>query len=177
MSARFRKKSRKDFMQLIINEYSKLHAGPINPDECYEYAMKNGLYKPPQKSIRQLFREEFSQAAREETYKDAQGREVRRKYPVVIRQGEKQLVFWEDVKKATKEHMRLSFAQKRKNMKYDVTKCRTEIESWNDNNPYGDKIQMSFNFDEDTKDDQHSEKYEDVLPEDLDLDSDKESEA
>lgn len=36
-----------------------------------------------------------------------------------------------------------------------IVQLHTELASWNENNPYGAKIQMSFNFDEDLAEMQH----------------------
>jgi hypothetical protein len=168
MSNRAKKPSRKSFMQTITNRHLATHGGgAVDPDDVFKWAQEQGLWEPPQKTERQMFREEFARANREETILDAQGREVRRKHAVIKIKNGQQQVLWADLTDAPEPHMRLSFQQRRRGIGGDVKKLKDDIDSWNDNNAEKKTIQMSFNFDADHADDQHPGEYDDNPPDEF----------
>ena len=171
-----KKTTRKCCMQKILNDYMAEHGqGPHCPIDVYMWAMKKNLWQPTPKTQKQLFCEELGRAAREETYQDAQGREVRRKHAVVIKKkGSQQLVLWADITDAPEGHMRLSFQQRRRSIGSDVRQLKTDMDSYNDNNKRGASIQLSFNFDEDLAEEAHSGEYDDTPPEDAVADNQSE---
>jgi hypothetical protein len=91
----------------------------------------------------------MARAAREDRFIDTQGREVRRKHAVVLKEGEQQRSLWADIEFITPDHMRLSLQQRRRGILGDVSQLKTDMDSYNDNNNPDAPIQMSFNFDED----------------------------
>jgi len=61
---------------------------------------------------------------------------------------------------APKEHMRVSGQLRRKSAYADVRQLTLDLESWNENNRYGDTLPIpSFNFDKDLEDAQHPTTY------------------
>ena len=154
-------------MQRILNDYMEEHGhAPVNPADVYLWALKNKRWQPAAKTQRQLFCEELGRAAQKETYEDEQGRQVRRKHAVRIKQGSEQLVLWADVEDAPPEHMQMSFQQRRRGIGGDVKQLKTDMDSYNDNNKHGASIQLSFNFDVDMEDEAHPGEYDDTPPED-----------
>lgn len=167
-SRRVNPPSSKEFMQRIMDMYRNAHGGgPIDPDEVFRWAREQKLWDPYPKTLRQMFREEFARANREDMITDPQGREVRRKHAVKRIENGRQLVLWADIEDAPPEHMRLSFQQRRRGIGSDVQKLKDDIDSFNDNNKYQACIQMSFNFDADHADDQHPEEYDDNPPDEF----------
>jgi hypothetical protein len=124
-----------------------------------------------------MFKEELARAAREETFTDAQGRTVRRKHAVVLHDGPKQMVLWADYATAPPHHMRLSLQQRKRYIGGDVRKLKDDKDSYNDNNTHGAYIQMSFNFDEEFKDEEFSTEYPDAPPPDETDDDDDEDDS
>lgn len=155
-------------MLRITKMYRDAHGpGPHDPDEVFAWAQRQKLWSPYPKTLRQLFREEFARANREDMYTDPQGREVRRKHAVVSTQNGQQMVMWADIEDAPPEHMKLSLQQRRRYIGGDVKKLKDDMDSYNENNKHKAHIQMSFNFDADHADDQHSGEYDDNPPDEF----------
>ena len=152
--------SRKNDMQKILNDYIEFDGGgPVDPDEVFAWAKRKGRWEPEPKTLRQRFREEFRRAASEEMYTDPQGRTVRRKHAVTIKEAGRQLVLWADIESAPPDHMRVALQQRRKGIHGDVKQLKTDQDSYNDNNKHNAVIQMSFNFDEDLEEGELPDEY------------------
>ena len=83
---------------------------------------------------------------REEYITDAMGRRVRVKHPATVRRGSEQLVLWDDLRTATREHMKLSFQQRRQQIVGDCRQLKIDIDSYNDRYASIEPIQMIFDF-------------------------------
>ena len=104
---------------------------------------------------------------RQEMEIDPQGRTVR----AVSRQdhgeglrgepGPAQLWFGRDAKP---DLMHRSLQQRRNAILGDCTQLKTDQDSYNENNPYGATIQLSFNFEEDIADGEHDTEYNPQQP-------------
>jgi len=141
------KKTQKEYCQNIINKYLK-ETGKIEIDmnKVAEWAILQGLWeKPFRDSAKKQCARALSQAARDEYYTDPQGRSVRTKHAARYEQG----WLWADIKLAPPDHMRLSLQQRRQSVVGDCKQLKTDLDSYNDNNPHGAQIQMSFDFRED----------------------------
>lgn len=57
-----------------------------------------------------------------------------------------QQVFWDDMREAPKGHMQLAFQQRRNQIVGDCVQLKRDVESYNDNNEHGEKVQMEFNL-------------------------------
>jgi len=127
-----------------------------------KWAIDNEKWKPPMYSPVRLAARELSRAAREEFYEDPQGRDVRKKhcFTVIGPDGQHKWL-WVDIEKATREQMHKSAQARRRMALGDVSQLHTDISSWNDNNPYGGSIEMSFNFDPDIEELSHPTVYPD----------------
>ena len=160
--------SRGDCLREVLDDYMKDQGfGPVDFNAVYHWAIRKKRWEPPEKAQVKIFKEEMARAAREDYYTDRQGREVRRKHAVVIKEGEKQLSLWADIATAPPEHIRLSLQQRRRGILGDVTQLKTDMDSYNENNnPAPEKpIQLSFNFDEDLAEAAHGSTYSDTPPE------------
>ena len=160
-----RRKSRKDFMITIRNLYAQEHGdGPIDSDAIFAWARTKGLWYPKERSVRSQFKEELADALRTEEMVDPQDQTIRKHYPVVIYHGKKQQTLWSDFAHASEGHMKLSLQQKRRGIKGEVDSSKRTIKSWNANNKFGSLIDMSYNFDEDSIEDEFSTEYPDAPP-------------
>ena len=152
-------------LQHIINDYVDVTgADVIDMNKVAQYAISEGLWKPPKYDPYKTCARELSRAAREEFYADPQGREVRKKhcYTVVDESGQHRWL-WVDIQTAKPDQMHKSLAARRRSALGDVVQLSTDLASYNDNNAFGVAIQMSFNFDEDLAEMAHPEEY----PEDI----------
>ena len=83
---------------------------------------------------------------REEYITDAHGRRVRVKHPATVQRGGEQLVLWDDLRTASRDHMKLSFQQRRQQIVGDCRQLKTDVDSYNDRNLGDQPIQMIFDF-------------------------------
>jgi hypothetical protein len=82
---------------------------------------------------------------REEYYTDPQGRRVRVKHPVKVEQG----VLWDDIRTAPRQHMEISFQQRRVRILDDCRQLKTDADSYNEAHLDQLPIQLVFDFSED----------------------------
>ncbi len=85
----------------------------------------------------------------------------------------KQLVFWEDLRNSNPGHMRVSLQQRRTGILADNAQLKRDTDSYNDNNPHGAFIQMSFDYTEDLAEMESSSEYGDFEDHDDDVDDEE----
>lgn len=90
--------------------------------------------------------EDLSRAMREEFVTDRQGRRVRVKHPVTVRRRGKQMVLWDDMRTAPRDHMKLAFQQRRQQIVGDCKQLKADVDSYNDLNSYAQPLQIIFDF-------------------------------
>ena len=56
------------------------------------------------------------------------------------------MVLWDDIRTAPREHMQLSFQQKRKGIFWDCHQLKIDVDSYNDHHPMEKQIEMVFDF-------------------------------
>lgn len=66
----------------------------------------------------------------------------------INRQG-KQLVLWADMRTAPRGHIELAFKHRRQKIVGDCRQLKTDVDSYDDNNPSEQPIQMIFDFTKD----------------------------
>lgn len=158
------KKTKTEWMQEIVNEYKDSgQPWPAEKRMIAEWAIAKGKWYPRKKSVVDQCAQEIADAMRLEMEKDPQGRTVRAKHCAMITEinefGEKvQKHFWFG-RDAEPNLMRRSLQQRRKGALGEVLQMNTDMESYNDNNPHGAQIQMSFNFDKDIEESKQSTEY------------------
>ena len=91
---------------------------------------------------------------REEKHMDRQGRTVRTMHAARCAQmnddGSKtQLVLWDDIRLAGREHMEVAFQQRRTRLLSGCKQLKTDVDSFNENNVLYEPIQMVFDFTKD----------------------------
>ncbi len=145
----------------IINDYL-VETGDetIDMRKVAAWAITNDRWHPQPYDPARACARELSRAARQEFYEDPQGREVRKKhcYSIVDESGQHRWV-WVDISSAKPDQMHRSLATRRRAALGDVVQLNTDLSSYNDNNPYGANLEMSFNFDEDLADMEQPEDY------------------
>lgn len=135
-------------MQRIVEEYR--NAGepwPAASKTIAAWAIRTGRWELPASAAINKCAEDLSAAMREEYFIDRKGRRVRKLHPVrkTLSSGE-QLTLWDDHRTAPREHMQLSFQQKRKGIFWDCHQLKTDVDSYNEARPEEENIQMVFDF-------------------------------
>jgi len=148
-------KTKTDFLQDIVNVYrTSGQAWPSTARAIAGWAIQEGLWKPPTKNLIEQCADEIAAAMRDEYFIDPQGRTVRRKHPYreieELPDGKhKQLFLWVDVADAKPAEMEKAFQFGRKLIVGDCKQLKTDVDSYNDNNPHGEYIEICFDFRDD----------------------------
>ena len=134
-------------MQRIVAQY-RLAGGswPATSKTMAEWAMRQGLWELPKAAALARCAEDISRAMREEYMTDAKGRKVRVKHPANVKVHGEQMVLWDDMRTASRQHMRMSFQQRRHQIVGDCRQLKVDVDSYNDLNPDEEPIQMVFDF-------------------------------
>lgn len=170
-----KEKTRADYMRELLDDYLAEHDNaPVDPTDVFLWARRNHRWEPASRSMAKQFKDELQCAAREDRYTDPQGRSVRRKHAVVVKEGETQHSLWADIETAPPEHMKLSLQQRRRGCLGDVVQLKTDMDSYNENNNPGPPIQMSFDFDQDLREMEEEGTYPDAPPDDEEEDEEDE---
>lgn len=150
-------------LQDIYLEWENAHPGQdLDMRAVAPWAIATGRWTPRVYDPVHECAKELSRAACEEKHIDPQGRVVRRRpsYCYLDETGQRRWRFT-DIVSAEPEKMALSAQHRRRAGLGYIVQLHRDLESWNDNNPYGAKIQMSFNFDEDLAELEHPTEYPD----------------
>ena len=137
-------------LQRLVEDY--IQAGKSWPTDLRSvaaWAVNSGLWQPQQSAIISQCADQLARALREEYIKDPQGRRVRTKHPAPTYQNGKQLVFWDDIRTASRDHMRAAFQTRRRQIVGDCHQLKTDIDSYNDNYNQAQPVQMVFDFTQD----------------------------
>lgn len=111
-----------------------------------DWVMRQGLWELPESVARARCAEDIARAMREEYMTDPSGRRVRVKHPASTTIHGKQMVLWDDIRTAPREHMKVSFQQRRQQIVGDCRQLKTDVDSFNDRDPAEQPIQMIFDF-------------------------------
>lgn len=96
--------------------------------------------------------EQISRAMREEYITDPQGRRVRAKHSARVEREGEQLVLWDDIRTATREHLGIAFKQRRQQIVGDCQQLKADVDSFNENRSPLNPIQIRFDFTKDLAD-------------------------
>jgi hypothetical protein len=137
-------------MQQLFRRYQEEVgiSGPTTLKDVGIWAINEGLWRPPEGTVLSKFTADMGQALRLEHYTDPQGRRVRTKHPIRLPREEagEQLVFWDDIRTATRQHMEMSAQQRRQAIVADCHQLKIDVDSFNENRSPGNPIQLSFDF-------------------------------
>lgn len=127
---------------------------PATARELAVFAINNGYWKPQPSKLVSLCTRDIARAMREEKHLDPQGRTVRTMHAAKNTRvnddgSETQLVLWEDIRKAGREHMEVAFQQRRNRLLSGCKQLKTDVDSFNENNSLYKTIQMVFDFTKD----------------------------
>lgn len=148
-------KSKKEFLQEITENYrSTGQKWPATCKDIAAWAIREGLWKPYPKNLVTQCAAEIAAAMREEHFTDPQGRVVRKKRPIravndLLEGNHEQVFLWVDMEEVTPDEAEMTFQYGRKMALSGCLQLKNGIESYNDNNPDGAYIEMSFDFTDD----------------------------
>jgi hypothetical protein len=88
------------------------------------------LVAPRPRAVSRIFP---AKAMREEYIVDPQGRTVRAKHAARIRQGNRQMTLWADIRTASQNHMAIAFQQRRQQILGECHQLKSDVDSYNEN--------------------------------------------
>lgn len=159
-------------MLYLVEQYKRAHpeeGEEINPHLIAPWAIRNGLWDQPPLTPEELLRRSIRRALRDDYTEDPQGREIR-KYHAVIREvrtqdGIRKLSHWLPIFDAPPDHMRISFALRRKAALNDVIQLKLDYDSYNENNKFNAILpELDCNFNKDLEEGSLPTEYPDEAP-------------
>jgi hypothetical protein len=130
----------------LANEYMTSTGEAVTTREIARWALKHKRWDAPTDLAERRLAEEIAAAMRAEYHTDAQGRPVRSKHVARRRRNGKSEMLWDDIRRAPRKHMEISFTQRRDGIVGDCRQLKCDVDSFNDNRAPENPIQMSFNF-------------------------------
>jgi hypothetical protein len=134
-------------LQHIVEEYRAAeHPWPAEMSSIADWAISTGRWKPSPAIAIRACAEDLARAMREEYFTDRNGRRARTKHPVkVMRQG-RQMTLWDDMRTAPREHMRMAFQQRRRQIVGDCRQLKVDLDCYNGLNASQHPLQVVFDF-------------------------------
>jgi hypothetical protein len=139
----------KQLQQLVHQYRTSGEPWPTSAKNIADWAILNGRWKMPPAAIRRRCTDDIASAMREEYYTDPKGRRVRLLHPAPLFADGKKDMIWDDIRTATREHMQLSFQNRRQGIVGDCRQFKADADSYNDTHPGIEPIQVVFNFEQD----------------------------
>ncbi len=137
-------------MQDLVKEYRKAgQQWPTTARHIAAWAIKHNRWAPHASKILTLCADQISRALREEYYIDPQGRKVRTKHAATLKQDNEQQTIWEDIRTGNRQHIAISFQQRRHQIVGDCHQLKTDVDSFNENNSPEEPVPMLFDFRDD----------------------------
>lgn len=134
-------------MHDIVTKY--INAGeqwPATTHEIAAWAINHHMWATQAKAIVDICAEQLARAMREDYIIDPQGRTVRAKHAARVERNGTQLVLWDDIRTASRQHMQIAFQQRRQQIVGDCRQLKADADSYNQNKNEGETIRMVFDF-------------------------------
>jgi hypothetical protein len=134
-------------LQRVVRNYREDgQPWPASSRAIAAWAISQNLWQPQRGALISQCAEQLSRALREEYITDAQGRRVRTKHSARVEKHGEQLVLWDDIRTASRSHMRVAFQQRRLQIVGDCHQLKMDSDSFNENQSHSHLIQISFDF-------------------------------
>ena len=134
-------------IERIIQEYRAAgERWPATKREIGGWAIQTGRWHMPPAAVLDRCANDIGQVMGELYFTDDKGRRVRLLHPATVKRQGELFTEWDDIRTASRQHMHLSFQQKRKAIVGECRQLKTDMDSYNDAHPEVPAIQMSFDF-------------------------------
>ena len=134
-------------MHRIVQDYRAAgEPWPTSAKAIADWAILTRRWQMPAAAIRKKCSDDIAAAMREEYITDPKGRRVRMLHPASIKSNGEQLVLWDDIRTAPRNHMEVSFQQRRQGIVGDCRQFKVDVDSYNDAHAEAVPIQIVFYF-------------------------------
>ncbi len=147
-------------MQRYADEYfEETEKETATTREIAVWAIRTGRWEPPPGLLLMRCREEFSKAMREQYIRDRHGRPVRAKHVARVKQGDRQLHLWADIRRMSRKTIVSSFNMRREQIVGECRQLDRDKDFWNELHSDEEPIQLIFDFIEDVEEGVFSGEY------------------
>jgi hypothetical protein len=137
-------------MQQIVEDYRLSgEPWPTSAKNIADWAILSGRWEMPAAAVRRRCADDVADAMREKYFTDKKGRRVRLLHPAPLFADGKRDMIWDDIRTAKRPHMLLSFQHRRHGIVGDCRQFKTDVDSFNEDHPDQEPIQIVFNFEMD----------------------------
>lgn len=135
----------------IVEDYRRAGgAWPAKKNELAEWALSHNRWQPSRDDVRRMCAAALAEAMREEVFVDESGREVRAKIPArTTRADGEQGTFWDDLRTAPIQHVRVGVAQRRTGITGECYHLRNIVRYSNEHRDEESQIALSLDFTKD----------------------------
>ncbi len=134
-------------LQNIVEKYREAgQTWPASAKAIAVWAIREQLWFDRPSTVINRCAEDLARAMREDYITDPQGRRVRSKHVALVEQNGQQIPLWDDIRTAPREHMAISFQQRRQGIVADCFHLKQEVDSYNENTQPARPIQMPLDF-------------------------------
>lgn len=141
------------FTQQMIEVFDRyaaeVDASPTPLEDVAQWAVLNGLYKPNQKTVVQMCRDDMADALRQDKRTDKEGRTYRAKLSVRTSIGGVQLSLWADADLAPRSFVEKAFNQTRRGIANDCFQLKQNVDHFNFARGVENPIQLVLDFTDD----------------------------
>lgn len=142
--------SYKERMQDLWEQYAAEHGEePSSIADCFEWAIRNGLWRPKPLDVAKIFQREMGDALRQKMRNDASGRTYRAMQCVRQSAGGVQLSLWGDIDKVSRDFMEKAVQQRRKGLVDDGYKLKQDVDHFNEYRTPEEPISLVLDISED----------------------------
>jgi len=142
--------SYKENMQSLWEQYAAEHGEePSSIGECFEWATRQGLWRPKPVDVAKVFQREMADALRQKMRTDASGRTYRAMQCVRESKGGIQLSLWGDIDIVSRDFMEKAAQQRRKGLVDDGYKLKKDVDHFNEYRSPDQPIQLVLDVTED----------------------------
>jgi hypothetical protein len=134
-------------MQKIVMAYRESgEHWPATKREIAAWAIRTSKWEMPPSAVLDRCANDIGEAMAEIYFTDKQGRRVRLLHPATVKRQGELFTEWDDIRSAPRQHIQLSFQQKRKLIAGECRQLKTDMDSYNDAHSEATPIQISFDF-------------------------------
>jgi hypothetical protein len=134
-------------MHKIVQEYRESgQPWPTSAKNIADWAILTGQWEMPAAAIRRRCADDIASAMREEYYTDAKNRRVRLLHPAPLFSDGERVIVWDDIRTASRNHMQLSFQNRRQGIVGDCRQFKVDADSYNDAHTDQEPIHIVFDF-------------------------------
>lgn len=139
------------WMQIVEDYRTAGGPWPFKKGEVAEWVLTHSRWKPSPADIRKMCADSLADAMRGASFTDEAGREVRRMLPAKTTRGGEQGTFWDDLRTAPIDHVRIGFAQRRNGITAECYHLNNMVRYSNEHRGPDDQIELVLDFTNDVR--------------------------